>query len=69
MFREGEEVHVTTEEARGGSTNMGMRYVLIISLALVIVALSAIWITGAIGGAQHPADNAATDERAKSSAI
>jgi hypothetical protein len=66
MFREGEEVHVTTEEARAGSTNMGMRYVLAISLALVIVALSAIWMTGAIGGSQHPSDNAATDERAKS---
>ncbi len=69
MFRKGDEVHVTTEEARAGTTNVGMRYVLAISLTLAIVALSAIWITGALGGPQHPADNAATDGRAKSKPI
>ena len=69
MFRKGDEVHVSTEEARGGSTNVGMRYVLAISLALAIAALSAIWITGTSSGPQHPADNAATDGRAKSKPI
>lgn len=65
MFRKGDEVHVTTEEARGGATNLGLRYMLAASLALVIAALSAIWIYGASLGPQHPADNAATDERTK----
>ena len=44
MFREGDEVHVTTEEARAGATNVGLRYVLAISLALAIMAMSGIWI-------------------------
>jgi len=69
MFRKGDEVHITTEEARAGTTNVGMRYVLAISLALAIVALSAIWITGALVGPQHPANNASTDNRAKSDPI
>lgn len=38
MERQGEEVHLNTEEARGGKTGMGVRYVLALSLALVIVA-------------------------------
>lgn len=48
MLRDGEEVHISTDEARGGSTPHIVRYVLFFSLALVIVALSAIWITGAM---------------------
>jgi hypothetical protein len=42
------EVHIPTEEARGGSTPHIVRYVLVISLFLAIAALSLIWITGAL---------------------
>ncbi|AIT80977.1 hypothetical protein [Novosphingobium pentaromativorans] len=48
MQRIGEEVHLDTEEARGGSTPHIVRYVLIGSLALAILAMSAIWITRAV---------------------
>ena len=46
MERHGDEIHITTDEARGGSTPHIVRYVLGISLALVIIGLSAVWITG-----------------------
>ena len=48
MHREGEEIHVDTEEARAGESTGGMRYVLGISLALAIVALSLVWIIPAL---------------------
>jgi hypothetical protein len=48
MERQGSEVHIETDEARGGSTPHIVRYVLVISLALAIAALSLIWITGAL---------------------
>jgi hypothetical protein len=48
MHREGDEVHISTDEARGGSTPGYMRYVLGISLVLAIGVLSLIWITGAL---------------------
>lgn len=47
MRMEGEEVHVTEEEASGGTQPHIVRYVLAASLLLAIVAMSAIWITGA----------------------
>jgi hypothetical protein len=50
MHREGEEVHITTDEARGGVTGHGARYVLGIGLATAIAALSAIWILQAVAG-------------------
>ena len=57
MERHGEEVHVNTEDARGGSTPNIVRYVLVISLLLAIVALSAIWMTGAFNAPQdRPGD-------------
>ena len=49
MERQNEEVHVTTEEARGGKTRMGVRFVLAITLVLAIVVLSALWLVGARG--------------------
>ena len=52
MDRQNEEVHVTTEEARGGETGMGVRYVLVITLVLAIVVLSGLWLIGARGPAQ-----------------
>lgn len=48
MHKEGEEVHVSTEEASAGVKGQGVRYVLVISLVLAIALLSAIWITGAL---------------------
>lgn len=53
MQRIGDEVHLDTEEARSGATPHIVRYVLVISLLLAILALSAIWITGALS--QRPA--------------
>jgi len=44
----GEEVHVDTDDARSGETPHIGRYILGISLLLAIIALSLIWITGAI---------------------
>lgn len=44
MQRVGDEVHLETDEARGGSTPNIVRYVLLASLALAILAMSAIWI-------------------------
>jgi hypothetical protein len=52
MERQGEEVHVNTSEARGGSTPHIVRYILAISLILAIGALSLIWITGAASSEQ-----------------
>jgi len=56
MERHGEEVEVTTTEARGGETPHIVRYVLIISLVLAIAAMSVIWITGALSSAQPEKD-------------
>jgi len=53
MKKIGDEIHLDTEEARGGDTPHIVRYVLIISLLLAILAMSAIWITGAVS--HHPA--------------
>ena len=54
MERQGDEVHITTEEARAGETPHIVRYVLAISLLLAIIALSFIWITGALSGEHNP---------------
>ena len=48
MERHGEEVHLSEVEARSGSTPHIVRYMLSIGLILAIIALSAIWITGAV---------------------
>jgi hypothetical protein len=40
METQGQEVHLGKEEARSGSTPGVVRYVLLISLVLVIIALS-----------------------------
>ncbi|MBS7668543.1 hypothetical protein [Croceicoccus gelatinilyticus] len=47
MERHGDEVDVTTNEARAGSTPHIVRYVLIISLVLAAAAMTIVWITGA----------------------
>ncbi len=53
MERQGEEVHITTGEARGGDTPHIVRYVLFIGIVLAIIALSAVWM---IGASQAPQD-------------
>lgn len=47
MERHGDQVEVTTDEARGGSTPRIVRYVLLISLFLAAVAMTIVWVTGA----------------------
>lgn len=47
MDRQGDEIHIETNEARGGSTPNIVRWVLAISLLAAIVLLSIIWMTGA----------------------
>ena len=54
MERQGDEVHVRTDEARGGATPHIVRYVLGFSLILAILALSAIWIIGAVNTDRQP---------------
>lgn len=57
MIRHGEEVEMNTEEASGGQKRGIVRYVLLISTALAILALSIIWITGAATGPENPTPN------------
>ena len=47
MERQGDEVHIETDEARGASSPNIVRWVLAISLFAAIVLMSVIWITGA----------------------
>lgn len=47
MEHQGEEVHVDTTEASGGSKEGVVRWVLIFGLVLAIAFLSIIWMTGA----------------------
>ncbi|MBO9499791.1 MAG: hypothetical protein J7496_15820 [Novosphingobium sp.] len=47
MERHGEEVHLDTDEARAGSTPHVTRYVLAVSLALVLIAFTGIWLAQA----------------------
>jgi hypothetical protein len=56
MERQGDEVHIETNEARGGSTPHIVRYVLAISLLLAIGALTLIWVLGA-ASTEQPAQN------------
>ena len=48
MEREGDEVHVSQEEASGGVQPHIVRYILGVSLLLVVVLMSAIWILGSV---------------------
>lgn len=47
MEDRGGEIHITTDEARGGSTPHIVRWVLGISMLAAIILLSAVWMTGA----------------------
>lgn len=48
MEREGDEIHVSEEEASGGTQPHIVRYVLGISLILIVLLMSAVWIVGSI---------------------
>lgn len=48
MERQGDEVHVSQEEASGGVQPGIVRYVLAVSLLLVVVLMSLIWILGSV---------------------
>ncbi|MDT0574909.1 hypothetical protein RM533_01775 [Croceicoccus sp. F390] len=48
MKRQGDRLDVTTTEARSGSTPNIVRWVLIISMILIVGGMSVIWITGAL---------------------
>jgi len=48
MERQGDEVHVSQEEASGGPQPHVVRYVLGVSLLLVVVLMSLIWILGSV---------------------
>lgn len=63
MHKEGDSVHVSEEEASGGSKDGVVRWVLVIGTLLAIVALSAIWITGALSNSDPDADNANVSAR------
>lgn len=62
MHREGEEVHVTTEEARSGRRGNHVITVLIVSLLLACGAMTIAWVTGALtstDGTKQPQPSAA----------
>lgn len=48
MDRQDEEVHVSEEEASGGVQPHIVRYILGVSLLLVVILMSAIWILGSV---------------------
>ena len=48
MERQGDEVHVSQEEATGAVQPHVMRYVLGVSLLLVVLLMSLIWILGSV---------------------
>lgn len=60
-----EEIHVTKTEARAGSTPNIVRYVLMISVALAVIGLMAVMMTGM--GAAPEQDDAAVATGAESS--
>jgi hypothetical protein len=52
METEGNEIHIDRNEARAGSTPGVVRYILAISLALVVIAFAIIVMTGALNSNQ-----------------
>ena len=64
MHKNGDEVHLDAEEARSGATPGVMRYVLLISLALAILVLSALWISKAISFGPPSSEPVTAEEHA-----
>jgi hypothetical protein len=50
MQRIGDEIHLTECEACGGEQHHHVRYILSISLALIVLAMSLVWIIPALSG-------------------
>jgi hypothetical protein len=50
MADQNEAIRIDDEDARGAVTNTGLRYVLGFSLALAVIAMSAVWIIPALWG-------------------
>ncbi len=48
MEREGDEVHIDTEEVSGGDKDRSLGKMLVIGTLLAIALLSAVWISGAL---------------------
>ena len=48
MDRDGDEVHLNETESSGGVKAQGVRVVLGVSLLLIVVAMSAVWIIASI---------------------
>lgn len=48
MSDEDEAIHVEDDDARGARTTGAMRYVLGISLALAVIAMTLVWVVPAI---------------------
>lgn len=46
MHREGEEIHVSTNEARAGRKGSYLLQILVISLILVVAAMAGLWLFG-----------------------
>lgn len=66
MYRTGDEVHLDDDEARGGSTPHIVRYVLITSLVLAVLAMSTIWIGRALSDKPANGDPVTAEEHALS---
>ncbi len=62
MQRHGEEVDLTTDEARGGSTPHIVRYVLLISLFLAAAVMTIVWVTGALSSDQVEENGVVTNQ-------
>ena len=48
MERKGDEVHLNETESSGGAKSQGVRVVLGVSLLLIVIAMSAVWIIGSV---------------------
>jgi hypothetical protein len=48
MERQGDELHISQEEASAGAQPHIVRYVLGVSLLLIVVLMSLIWILGSV---------------------
>ncbi len=62
MPEENRTIHRNAEEARGGSTPHIVRWVLGISLTAAIIALSAIWMIGALSQGEREGSGTAQVE-------
>ena len=62
MERQGEEIHVTETEAKAGRRGNHVRNILVISLFLAIVIMSAMWITGALNAPQDHRQDAVSNQ-------